>query len=201
MNSFCCWWPQKGHCHIFVSYNDETVCLSFSAHLPGQSQECQSFNFFLSLSRFTTACCLTGTFGIWISLNNSDFFLSLSPHPHMKEFRYLHFYAWVYFSSGNRNSVSGVESQCCCVLECLSLPFHLHPNLTALCFSVAVPSAPPSLYLSPFLVTYTVTETDFLSVVLNICFRHWILCLFPLHPIFGNFSIWARFTVAGDKLL
>lgn len=59
-------------------------------------------------------------------------------------FRYLHFYAWEYFSSGNRNSVNSVKSQRCCVLKCISLSSHLHPSITALCISLVVPTVPPS---------------------------------------------------------
>lgn len=99
-------------------------------------------------SKFTKPCCSSGRLGFgsrWImgifSCSSSN-----SPLSDMKGERdcYLHFYALVYFSCGNRNSMSRVESQCCCVLKCIRLPFHLHLCLTAPCF----PKTRPLAYFS-----------------------------------------------------
>lgn len=147
----------------------------------------------LFLPRFTPSCCPTG-FGIWILLNNSNiFFLSLSlslfpplstPGHEKESFGYLHFYAWVYFSSGNRNSVSGVDSQRCCVLECISLPFHLHPSLTAFCFSLAISSVPPSIPLTVSAAFFNIFPQCYANFL---CSQHWTVCLVSLHPALVNF--------------
>lgn len=95
------------------------------------------------------ACCFTGTLGNFVLLNYSIFSSPshcLTTEKHERDlFHYLHFLPWCIFSSGNKNSewcwVATFHR--CCVLECISLPFHLYPNCTALCS--AIPSL-PSLY-------------------------------------------------------
>lgn len=105
--------------------------------------------------------------------------------------------------------MSGVESQCRCVLECISLPFHLHPSLTAFCFPFSVPSLPPSRSLSLSLSLFTfclLSFPHFLTVFsplcwLNFSFKHSVLCLFPLFPIFANSLAWTGDTVTLGNLI
>lgn len=80
-------------------------------------------------------------------LNNSDLPPPLAPFTPWHErnqFRYLHFHARAYFPSGNMNSVSGVKSQCCCVLECTSHSFHLQPSMYVFIHTLSSALSPPA---------------------------------------------------------
>lgn len=90
--------------------------------------------------------------------------------------------------------MSGVESQRCCVLECISLPFHLHPALTALCFSLAKPTVPPSLRASLCLPLSSLFLSQCRAQIF--VFKSGIMCLFLLHPILAHFPMKARVIVA-----
>lgn len=134
-----CWMTERTLLWAFVSQLQNIFYpLSISWTERGMSK-------LLSQPRFTKACCFSETFRIWSPLNIRDFSFSfcIFLYPDMKAKRdcYLHFYAWVYFSSGNRNVSSSAESQSCWVLECLRLPFHLHISQTALCFPLTTPLA------------------------------------------------------------
>lgn len=97
--------------------------------------------------KITAACCVTGAFGIEILLNNSDLpppRAPFTPWHERNQFCYLHFHAWMYFPSGNMNSLSGVKSQCCCVLECTSHSFHLQPSMYVFIRTLSSALPPPA---------------------------------------------------------
>lgn len=143
-----------GEALFYIYISQWRACLSVSLLTsPNRTRNVSAS--FHSVSKFTTACCFTGTFGIWTSLNNSN--LSLSPYPDMKgtSFVICIFTPECIFQVGIE-ILSSVESHHFCVLECISLPFHLHPSLTAPHFSLARTPVPPSPSL--------------LSLSLSLCF-------------------------------
>lgn len=133
------------------------------------------------------ACCFTGTLGNFVLLNYSIFSSPshcLTTEKHERDlFHYLHFLPWCIFSSGNKNSewcwVATFHR--CCVLECISLPFHLYPNCTALCS--AIPSL-PSLYSCLLLCQSFLCICSCLLIILteNFLFIYFVqvfFCRFP----------------------
>lgn len=105
----------------------------------------------------------------------------LTPRHERAWRRYLHFYARVCFSSGNRNSASGVDSQRRRVLRSIGAAFHLQPAaavflqpepqvlplpLSPLHFPPYLPTSLPPCPLS-FIYRYMIRRTLFLLICLT----------------------------------
>lgn len=95
--------------------------------------------------------------------------------------------------------LSSVESHRSHVLECISLPFHLHPSLTALCFLLAITPVPLSLSFS--LCTSAVCK--FLLMFGQFLFKtlHSV-CTFPRFNIcfFCSLALWTCFSSHGCRV-